>query len=96
MDTTALDSNTITLMVTIAGSWLTLVGLIFYQSNRLDTKIDQKFDALSRDVADVGVRVARVEGHLMGPESFGMRDPSSTAPGEHSSEDPDPDRRQAD
>ena len=40
MDTTTLDSNTITLMVTIAGSWLTLVGLIFYQSNRLDNKID--------------------------------------------------------
>ena len=39
MDTTTLDFNTITLMVTIAGSWLTLVGLIIFQSSRLDTKI---------------------------------------------------------
>ena len=88
MDTTTLDSNTITLMVTIAGSWLTLVGLIFYQYSRLDTKIDaldtkidtkidaldtkfdKKFDALGRDVTDVRERLARVEGHLMGPGSL--------------------------
>ena len=92
MDTTTLDSNTITLMVTIAGSWLTLVGLIFFQFSRLDTKIDaldtkldtkidtkfdalnskfdKKFDALGRDVTDVRERLARVEGHLMGPGSL--------------------------
>ena len=98
MDTTTLDSNTITLMVTIVGSWLTLVGLIFYQASRLDTKIDTKIgaldtkidtkigaldtkidtkigrvdakiDALGRDVTDVRERLARVEGHLMGPGS---------------------------
>ena len=121
MGTTTLDSNTITLMVTIAGSWLTLVGLIFYQSNRLDnkidaldtkfdtkidaldtkfdtkidtkidaldTKFDRRFDALGRDVTDVRERLARVEGHLMGPESFAG--PLSTPP-----EEVDDDQRQA-
>ncbi len=128
MDTTTLDSNTITLMVTIAGSWLTLVGLIFYQSNRLDnkidsldtkigtkidaldtkfdtkidaldtkfdtkidaldTKFDRRFDALGRDVTDVRERLARVEGHLMRPESFAG--PLSTPP-----EEVDDDHRQA-
>ncbi len=88
MDTATLDFNTVTLMVTIAGSWLTLVGLIIYQSNRLDNKIDTKIDALDnkftfelravhgefkivrREISVVGERLARVEGHLMGPESF--------------------------
>ena len=103
METTTLDSNTITLMVMIAGSWLTLVGLFIYQFNRLDAKFDTKidaldakfdtkidaldnkfdtkvdaldnkfekrFDALGRDVGEVRERLARVEGHLMGPESF--------------------------
>ena len=81
MDTTTLDSSTITLMVTIAGSWLPLVGLIFFQFSRLDTKIDAldtkldtkidtKIDALGRDVTDVRERLARVEGHLMGPGSL--------------------------
>ena len=73
MDTTTLDFNTVTLMVTIAGSWLTIVGLIIYQSNRLDNKIDTKIDALGGDVSDIGQRVARIEGHLMGPESFSPR-----------------------
>ena len=73
MDTTTLDFNTVTLMVTIAGSWLTIVGLIIYQSNRLDNKIDHKIDALGGDVSDIGQRVARIEGHLMGPESFSPR-----------------------
>jgi len=104
MDTTTLDSNTITLMITIAGSWLTLVGLVFYQYSRLntkidaldtkidtkidalDTKFDKKFDALGRDLTDVRERLARVEGHLMGPESFTR--PPSTPP-----EDLDDDRR---
>ena len=70
MDTSTLDSNTITLVVTIAGSWLTLVGVIIFQTSRLDTKFDTKFDALGRDVTDVRERLARMEGHLMGPESL--------------------------
>ena len=44
MGTTTLDANTITLMVTIAGSSLTLVGVIIFQTSRLDTK----FDALGK------------------------------------------------
>ena len=84
MDTNSLDYNTVTLMVMIAGSWLTLVGLIIYQSNRLDkkfdtkidaldTKFDTKIDALGGNVTSIGERVARIEGHLMGPESFSPR-----------------------
>ena len=80
MDTTTLDFNTVTLMVTIAGSWLTIVGLTIYQSNRLDNKID----ALGGDVSDIGQRVARIEGHLMGPESFSPRPltPPTDEPGD--------------
>ncbi|MDE0667195.1 MAG: hypothetical protein OXH67_16510 [Acidimicrobiaceae bacterium] len=89
MDTTALDSNTITLMVTIAGSWLTLVGVIIFQTSRLDTKLDTKFDALAGDVADARERLARMEGHLMGLKSVAS-DPSPTPP-----EDGDDDHRQA-
>ncbi len=87
MDTTTLDFNTITLMVTIAGSWLTLVGLIIYQSSRLDNKIDAldtkfgtKFDALSGDVSDVRERLARVEGFLLRPESPTSSPPSPDEP----------------
>lgn len=36
----------------------------------LDSKVDKKFDALGRDVTDVRERLARVEGHLMGPGSL--------------------------
>ena len=118
MDTTTLDSNTITLMVTIAGSWLTLVGLIFFQFSRLDSKIDaldtkldtkidtkfgaldtkidaldfkfdKKFDALGRDVTDVRERLARVEGHLMGPGSV------APGPSPAPADELDDDRRQA-
>lgn len=39
----------------------------------LDTKFTGRFDALTRDVADVRERLGRVEGHLMGPESFAPR-----------------------
>ncbi len=76
MDTTTLDFNTITLMVTIAGSWLTIVGLIIFQSSRLDTKVDNKFEKLGSDVTEVRERLARLEGHLMGPESFTSGPPS--------------------
>ena len=39
----------------------------------LDAKFTDRFDALGRDVADVRERLGRVEGHLMGPESFAPR-----------------------
>ena len=50
MDASTLDFNTITLMVMIAGSWLTLGGMIVFQSNRLDTKFDTKIDALDTKI----------------------------------------------
>ena len=50
MDTNTLDYNTIMLMVMIAGSWLTLVGLIIFESRRLDTKIDTKFGTLDTKI----------------------------------------------
>ena len=50
MDTNTLDYNTIVLMVMIAGSWLTLVGLIIFESRRLDTKIDTKFGTLDTKI----------------------------------------------
>ena len=106
MDTNSLDYNTVTLMAMIAGSWLTLVGLIIYQSNRLDNKFDTKIDALDKkfdnkidaldkkfdnkidglgdNVTSIGERVARIEGHLMGPESFSPRalPPPTDEPGD--------------
>ena len=53
MDTSSLDSNMVTLMAMIAGSWLTIVALMIRQSNRhedsikaLDTKVTGRIDAL--------------------------------------------------
>ena len=76
MDTTTLDFNTVTLMVTIAGSWLTIVGLIIFQYSRLDNK----FEKLGGDVTEVRERLARLEGHLMGPESLTSGPPSPDEP----------------
>ena len=38
-----------------------------------DAKFTGKFDALGRDVTEICERLERVEGHLMGPESFAPR-----------------------
>jgi len=51
-------------------------------------KLEARFDAMGHDVSDARERLARIEGHLMGPESFRMRGPSSTASDEPSPEDP--------
>ena len=48
-----------------------------------------------RVLSEVRERLARVEGHLMGPESFRIRGPRPAALDAPSSEDPDPDQRQA-
>ena len=97
---------TAAILVTILGSTITTVVLIFRQFNhldtkigRLDTKFDNKIDGLDkkfetridgldkkftgefrtvhgelrimrREISNVGERLARVEGHLMGHESF--------------------------
>ena len=104
MDTTTLDFNTLTLLVAILGSTLgstlTLVTMMYRRFDRLDTKFDTKIDALDtkfdkeckqvrREMADQGERLARIEGHLLGPESFSLR-PPSPPPAE-----PDDDERQA-
>ena len=138
MDTSTLDFNTLTLLVTIAASWLTTITVIIRQSNRhedsikaldtkftdkidaldtkftdridaLDTKftdridaLDTKFtdridaldgkftdriDALGGGITEVRERLGRVEGYLMGPESFAPRRPER--------DDPAPDHRAA-
>ena len=105
MDTTTLDFNTLTLLVTIAASWLTTITVIIRQSNRhedsikaldtkftdkidaLDTKFTDRTDALGGGITEVRERLGRVEGYLMGPESFAPRQP------EH--DDPAPDHRAA-
>ena len=64
----------------------------------IDTRFDKleaRFDAMGHDMSDARERLARIEGHLMGPESFRMRSPRPTAPDEPSSEDPEPDQRRA-
>ena len=125
MDTSTFDLDTLTLVVTIMGSTLTIVILMYRQFNHFDNKLDElntrvgrvettiapidtrfdgvdsrfdkleaRFDAMGHDVSDARERLARIEGHLMGPESFRMRSPRPTAPDEPSSEDPDPDQRQ--
>ena len=137
MDTTTLDFNTLTLLVTllvaIMGSTLTIVTLMLRQFNQLDTKIgnldtgvtglentvtaldtkrdalngkvdalngkvdalDAKFDRMGHDVSDARERLARIEGHLMAPEGFRMRDVHPPAPDQPSTENPNPDHRQA-
>ena len=132
MDTSTFDFNTLTLVVTIMGSTLTIVILMYRQFNHFDKKLDElntrvgrvettiapidtrldgidsrfdgidsrfdkleaRFDAMGHDVSDARERLARIEGHLMGPESFRMRSPRPTAPDERSPEDPEPDQRQ--
>ncbi|MCY3649207.1 MAG: hypothetical protein OXG40_05665 [Acidimicrobiaceae bacterium] len=42
-------------------------------------KLEARFDAMGRDVSDARERLARIEGHLMGPASFGPN-PSPAPP----------------
>ena len=96
-------------MIAVIGMWVTIVGMILWQSSRHDNKIDaldNKIDGLEakfdkefkavhgefkqvrREMAHQGERLARIEGHLLGPESFSLR-PPSPPPAE-----PDDDERQ--
>ncbi|MXW94039.1 MAG: hypothetical protein F4110_08565 [Acidimicrobiaceae bacterium] len=108
MDASTFDLNTLTLVVTIMGSTLTIVILMYRQFNHLDKKFEElstrvgtvektiapidarfdgidarfdgidtrfdkleaRFDAMGRDVSDARERLARIEGHLMGPGSL--------------------------
>ena len=85
-----MDTNTIAMMSMIMGSWITIFVAILWQTNRhedsikaLDTKFDKEFKAVHgefkqvrREMAGQGERLARIEGHLLGPESFSPRPPS--------------------
>ena len=84
MDATAMDVNmaslllaTAAVLVAIVGSTLTIVTLIFRQSNRhedsiraLDAKFAKEFKRVRRDIFGVAERLARVEGHLTAPQGF--------------------------
>ena len=57
--------------------------------------LDAKFDRMGRDISDARERLARIEGHLMAPEGFRMRGAHPPAPDQPSTENPNPDHRQA-
>ncbi|MDE0515306.1 MAG: hypothetical protein OXH43_03140 [Acidimicrobiaceae bacterium] len=44
-------------------------------------KLEARFDAMGRDVSDARERLARIEGHLMGPESLGPNPPPAPPDG---------------
>ena len=90
-----MNADTVVLMVTIVGSvlgsTLTTISLLLRQINRLDGRLD----VMGRDVSDARERLARIEGHLMAPAGFGIRDPGPPLSGEPSCGDPDSDPRRA-
>ena len=57
--------------------------------------LDAKFDRMGRDISDARERLARIEGHLMAPEGFRMRGAHPPALDQPSTENPNPDHRQA-
>lgn len=83
-----MEADTIVLIVTIVGSivgsTLTTIILLLGQVNRLDGRLD----VMGRDVADMGGRLGRIEGHLMALEGFRGRDLRPSASVEASPEDP--------
>ena len=78
MDTSTLDFNTLTLLVAMIGSTLTIVTLMFRQSNRqedaiksLDGKVgilDTKFTVLDTQVTGLDTKVTGLEGKVTGLE----------------------------
>ena len=76
----------------------TKVDALNGKGDALDGKVDAldaKFDRMGRDVSDARERLARIEGHLMAPEGFRMRGAHPPAPDQPSTENPNPDHRQA-
>ena len=85
-----MDTDTVAMMGMIMGSRITIFAATLWQTNRhedsikaLDTKLDKEFKAVHgefkavrREMAAQGERLARIEGHLLGPESFSPRPPS--------------------
>ena len=83
-----MEADTIVLIVTIVGSilgsTLTTISLLLGQVNRLDGRLN----VMGRDVADMGGRLARIEGYLMAPEGVKGRDLRPPASDEASPENP--------
>ena len=76
----------------------TKVDALNGKGDALDGKVDAldaKFDRMGRDISDARERLARIEGHLMAPEGFRMRGAHPPAPDQPSTENPNPDHRQA-
>ena len=77
----------ITMVGSILGSTLTTIHMLLNRMDRLEDKFEQRFRSVHeefktvheefkqvrQEIAGVGERLARVEGHLMGPESFSPR-----------------------
>ena len=77
----------ITMVGSILGSTLTTIHMLLNRMDRLEDKFEQRFRSVDgefktvhgefkqvrQEIAGVGERLARVEGHLMGPESFSPR-----------------------
>ena len=85
-----LDTKTGNLDTRITGLENTVTAL----DGKVDA-LDGKVDRMGRDVSDARERLARIEGHLMAPEGFRMRGVHPPAPDQPSTENPDPDHRQA-
>ena len=71
MDTSTLDFNTLTLLVAMMGSTLTIVTLMFRQSNRQEDAIkslDGKVGILDTKVTGLDTKVTGLEGKVTGLE----------------------------
>ena len=59
-------------------------------------KLDGRFDVMGRDLSDARERLARIEGHLLGPESFRAPGVGPAGSGGLSPQDPNPGHHEAD
>ena len=77
-------------LVVVLGTGVAIIGVNLAVSIalyiRLDTKIDSKVDGVARDVLDIKVAVARIEGHLEARDGF------TAARSVHSGSEPDPEQ----
>jgi len=66
MDTSTFDFDTLTLVVTIVGSMLTIVILMYRQFNHFDKKFDRKFDDLNTKVGQLETTIAPIDARFDG------------------------------
>lgn len=45
-------------------------GFLWRELRRIESKLEGKIDALSRDHASLSTRIGRIEGHLLGREAL--------------------------